>query len=131
MPVLGFANGCFDGMHDGQKHFLRECVLNCDRLVVAVNSDISVVALKGKPGNNLVTRCMAVEAVVRPGDRIVDFNTEQELEDLIRKTSPLVLFKGEDYAGKSVTGSRFVRRIHYVARHPGYVSTGQNWPLKA
>lgn len=130
--IRGFANGCFDGMHDGQKHFLRECAMNCDRLFIAVNSDASVRALKGEgqPKNRYDVRALEVLNVVGLKAMIQGFNTEEELFRLIEHFKPDILFKGEDYVGKTVTGQYLVGRLHYVARHPGYVSTGRDWPKK-
>ena len=132
MTVLGFANGCFDGLHEGHRHFLRECVMNCDRLVVALNTDEDVARLKGEgqPGAPLRRRASDVFDHLRPGDLVTSFAGEQQLQDLILDLGPTILFKGEDYYGKAAAGQALVRRVHYVARHPGYVSTGASWPMK-
>lgn len=121
--ITGFANGCFDGLHDGHRHFLRECMLNCDRLIVALNSDLSIERRKGKPRIGLGWRRRAVFDIVRCGDEVRSFDTEGELANLIRDNNVTVLFKGEDYVGKAVTGADFAERIHWIARHPGYSTT--------
>lgn len=133
--VLGFANGAFDGLHDGHKHFLRECMMNCGRLVVALNSDLSVKRRKGedRPKLPLLDRAAEVQSFLRekgPGraDSIAWFETEGELADMIKSLKPDVLFKGEDYLGKAVTGATLVGRVHWIARHPGYTTTGKDWP---
>lgn len=130
MTVLGFANGCFDGMHLGHQHFLRECVMNCDRLVVALNTDEDVARLKTAPPRHpLRRRASDVFDQMRPGDLLTSFAGEAALKQLILDLGVTILFKGEDYYGREATGQALVRRVHYVARHPGYVSTGASWPV--
>jgi D-beta-D-heptose 7-phosphate kinase/D-beta-D-heptose 1-phosphate adenosyltransferase len=124
--VIGFANGAFDGLHDGHKHFLRECMMNCDRLLVGINNDLSVRRRKGegRPINLFLARMRAVEEMLRRGngDLAIGFETEGELALLIQQSNPSVLFKGEDYLGRAITGAAGIR-IHWVARHPGYSTT--------
>src|SRR5947207_7186044 len=45
--TIAFANGCFDLLHVGHVRCLRGAAAQADRLVVAVNDDASVAALKG------------------------------------------------------------------------------------
>jgi D-beta-D-heptose 7-phosphate kinase / D-beta-D-heptose 1-phosphate adenosyltransferase len=44
---LGFANGCFDGLHAGHRFFLEKAKDQCTYLVIAINTDESVKAIKG------------------------------------------------------------------------------------
>lgn len=122
--VVGFANGAFDGLHDGHKHFLRECMMNCDRLVVGVNSDLSVRRRKGgeRPFHPFVDRVRALEGMLRERDSVLGFEKEGSLAEMITCVKPDVLFKGEDYIGKAITGAAGIR-IHWIARHPGYSTT--------
>ncbi len=118
--IIGFANGCFDVLHDGHRHFLRECMMNCDKLYVALNSDLSIERRKGRPRQSLAERAFHVGRELREGDSVMYFEKEGELADLIRDVKPDVLFKGEDYYGKPITGADLVKSIHWIARHPGY-----------
>src|SRR5204862_2026072 len=45
--TIAFANGCFDLLHVGHVRYLRGAAAEADRLIVAVNDDRSVAALKG------------------------------------------------------------------------------------
>src|ERR1044072_3145729 len=45
--VVVFTNGCFDLVHRGHIHMLRQAKMLGDILIVGVNSDISVKAIKG------------------------------------------------------------------------------------
>ena len=49
-----FTNGCFDILHRGHLHYLKECKTMGDILIVGLNSDQSVKKLKGpkRPINN-------------------------------------------------------------------------------
>lgn len=60
--ILGWVNGCFDGLHDGHRYFLRECRKQCDRLVVGLNTDRAVKELKGpsRPLNDYLDRRRAL-----------------------------------------------------------------------
>ncbi|MGB3625288.1 MAG: PfkB family carbohydrate kinase, partial [Henriciella sp.] len=57
---VGFTNGCFDILHPGHLKLLEEARENCDRLVVAINTDASVRRLKGenRPVNSETDRAL-------------------------------------------------------------------------
>lgn len=105
-------NGCFDLLHEGHVRFLRAALAlgghgECNRLVVAVNTDASAKRLKtikwGEryPVDNLETRMDKL----RPfADDVFSFSWESELRSLIKQSLPCVLCKGPDYIGKRVTG---------------------------
>jgi D-beta-D-heptose 7-phosphate kinase/D-beta-D-heptose 1-phosphate adenosyltransferase len=116
--VVGVANGCFDLFHPGHLHLIRAAQEECDRLVVLVNSDESVRALKGdgRPVWNELVRSEMVRAHLRPGDDVVVFRSEQELASLIERLSPDVLVKGGEYRGNPVVGSEFAGRLCFVPR---------------
>ncbi len=124
-PIVGFANGVFDCFHDGHRHFLRECKMNCDRLVVAVNGASYT---PDKILHDSLNRRM--RNVLEYADQADPFATEQDLLAIMRHHKPDVIFKGEDYHGKPVTGGDLAR-IHWVARHPGYSSTIERAKAKA
>ena len=48
--TIAFANGCFDLLHVGHVRYLQGAAAEADRLIVAVNDDRSVAALKGRAG---------------------------------------------------------------------------------
>src|SRR6188472_762627 len=45
--TIAFANGCFDLLHVGHVRYLQAAAAEGDRLIVAVNDDVSVAGLKG------------------------------------------------------------------------------------
>ncbi len=119
-PIVGIANGVFDLLHDGHRHFLRECKMNCDRLFVLINGDEYVRGYKGTyPHDRFRVRMKNVQ---EHADNVCGFDSESLLLELMQNIKPDVIFKGEDYRDKPVTGSDLAR-IHWVARHPGYSST--------
>ena len=99
-----FTNGCFDLLHVGHITLLEDCHRFGSKLVLGLNSDASVCALKG-PSRPIVSereraRVMAALASV---DAVVLFAEETPLE-LIRALKPDVLVKGGDYTVETVVG---------------------------
>ncbi len=107
---VGFANGCFDLVHPGHVALLRRAREQCDRLVVALNTDASVKRLKGesRPVQDESSRA-AVIGSLRSVDMVTLFGEDTPLE-LIELLKPDVLFKGEDYTIAEVVGSDLVTR---------------------
>jgi D-beta-D-heptose 7-phosphate kinase/D-beta-D-heptose 1-phosphate adenosyltransferase len=103
-----FTNGCFDIIHAGHVGYLEQARELGDRLIVAINSDESVVRLKG-PGRpiNPVDRRMAVLAGLESVDWVVSFDGDTP-ESLIEAVKPDVLVKGGDYDKKGVVGWEIV-----------------------
>lgn len=101
-------NGCFDILHAGHVAYLNEAAKLGDRLIVAVNSDSSVQALKG-PGRpvNPEDRRMAVLAGLGAVDWVVPF-TEETPQRLISEILPNILVKGGDYKPEEIAGGKEV-----------------------
>jgi len=99
-----FTNGCFDLIHTGHTRYLRKAKSFGDILIVGVNSDTSVRALKGdkRPVNSETDR-MEVLACLEPVDFIILF---QELDPgrLISELQPDVLVKGGDWPIEKIIG---------------------------
>jgi D-beta-D-heptose 7-phosphate kinase / D-beta-D-heptose 1-phosphate adenosyltransferase len=100
-----FTNGCFDLLHIGHITLLEQARRFGDRLIVAINSDASVSALKG-PTRPIVreqarARVLAALAAV---DAVVIFNEPTPLE-LIVASRPDILVKGGDYNADSIVGA--------------------------
>jgi rfaE bifunctional protein nucleotidyltransferase chain/domain len=97
-----FANGCFDTLHVGHVRYLEGARSEGDILVVAVNSDSSVSALKG-PGRPILPELARANlvAALRAVDYVVLFN-EPNVEGLLESLRPDVHAKGTDYTVESV-----------------------------
>jgi D-glycero-beta-D-manno-heptose 1-phosphate adenylyltransferase len=113
-----FANGCFDTLHVGHIRYLEGARREGDVLVVGVNSDSSVCALKGpgRPVLDEVARAQLV-AALRVVDYVVLFS-EPSVEALLEALRPDVHSKGTDYTAETVpehaTAARLGIRIAIV-----------------
>ena len=122
-----FTNGCFDLLHVGHITLLEDCRRFGSKLVLGLNSDLSVSRLKGptRPivGERERARVMAALASV---DAVVLFEEETPLE-LIRALKPNVLVKGGDYTVKTVVGHEDViaqgGRVEIVPTVEGFSTT--------
>jgi D-beta-D-heptose 7-phosphate kinase / D-beta-D-heptose 1-phosphate adenosyltransferase len=125
---VGFTNGCFDILHPGHVSLLAFARRQCDRLIVALNTDESVARLKGptRPVNNLAQRA-AVMSAIRHVDAVVAFGEETPLE-LITALVPDVLVKGADYTVENIVGADIVQsaggRVVLAELVPGQSTTG-------
>jgi D-beta-D-heptose 7-phosphate kinase/D-beta-D-heptose 1-phosphate adenosyltransferase len=124
---IAFTNGCFDVLHAGHVQYLQEARAQADLLVVGLNSDAGVRALKGptRPVNAVEARAFVLcglEAV----DYLTIFDDATPLE-LIQAVRPDVLVKGSDYRLDEVVGADFVMayggRVHLAPLRPGYSTT--------
>ena len=124
---IGFTNGCFDVLHPGHVHLLREAKRRCGFLVVGLNSFESVRRLKGpgRPRNFTTTRANQLHNV-GVADAIVEFEDDTPL-DLIELLKPDVLIKGQDYQEHEIAGAAEVKRwggeVVLVPLVPGFSST--------
>jgi D-glycero-beta-D-manno-heptose 1-phosphate adenylyltransferase len=97
-----FANGCFDALHVGHVRYLQGARIEGDVLIVGVNDDASVAALKGtgRPILGESARAQLV-AAVRAVDYVVLFG-ESSVESLLEQLRPDVHAKGTDYTAETV-----------------------------
>lgn len=103
-----FTNGCFDVLHFGHACYLAKAKDLGDKMIIGLNSDISVRKLKGetRPINNQHDRAMLL-ASLQFVDAIVVFD-EDTPERLIKEIKPDVLVKGGDYSFDTIVGAEFV-----------------------
>jgi D-beta-D-heptose 7-phosphate kinase/D-beta-D-heptose 1-phosphate adenosyltransferase len=122
-----FTNGCFDILHIGHIRLLEQARRLGDRLVVGLNSDLSVRRLKGG-SRPIVGECerARILAALSSVDAVVTFAEDTPLR-LIEALRPNVLVKGGDYTEDQVVGAREVRawggRVHLVPLVPGTSTT--------
>ena len=109
-----FTNGCFDLIHSGHIRYLEQAKKFGDILVVGVNSDRSVAALKGKnrPINSEIDRAYII-AALEVVDYVVIFNDDTPY-NLIKSIKPDILVKGGDYEGKDVVGKNLAGQLKIV-----------------
>ena len=99
-----FTNGCFDIIHAGHIHLLKQASQFGDILIVGLNSDDSIKRLKGiaRPINILEDRIAVLESI-RFVDFIIVFEEDTPIK-LIEAILPNVLVKGADYVKTEVVG---------------------------
>ena len=125
--TIVMTNGCFDVLHEGHVRYLAAAKALGTRLIVAVNDDASVAALKGptRPLNTLASR-MCVLAALDVVDWVVPFSAATP-RDLIAQILPDVLVKGGDYAVSAIAGASEVLaaggRVQSVDFYPGFSTT--------
>jgi len=109
-----FTNGCFDILHVGHVKYLDISKSFGDVLILGLNSDSSVKALKGdnRPINNEEDRAFIL-AALESVDYVVKFS-EDTPYDLIKLIQPDILVKGGDYEGKEVVGSSIAKEVKLV-----------------
>ena len=106
---VAFTNGCFDLLHPGHVELLKRSRAVCDRLVVALNADLSVRRLKGqsRPVQNEHARSI-VMAALDSVDLVTLFSEDTPMR-LIELLKPDCLIKGADYTLATTVGADFVR----------------------
>jgi D-beta-D-heptose 7-phosphate kinase/D-beta-D-heptose 1-phosphate adenosyltransferase len=105
-----FTNGCFDLLHRGHVHILREARGKGDILIVGINSDRSVRGIKG-PARPILAETDRIEliAAMEMVDYVVLFD-ESDPRKLIEAIKPNVLAKGGDWGQDGVVGADIVER---------------------
>ena len=100
--TIVLANGCFDLLHAGHVRYLEGAKRLGDRLVVAINSDESVRALKGE-GRPLMPAAERAEILASLSDvDVVLIFPEHDVAAIIREIRPDVHAKGTDYTADRV-----------------------------
>jgi D-beta-D-heptose 7-phosphate kinase/D-beta-D-heptose 1-phosphate adenosyltransferase len=99
-----FTNGVFDLLHPGHVRYLRAARAEGDLLIVGVNSDRSVRAIKG-PSRPLIPEHERAEilAALACVDAVAIFDDETPA-DIIRRVQPDVLVKGADWGENAIVG---------------------------
>ena len=119
---LVFTNGCFDILHAGHLEALKFAKRLGEKLVVAINSDESVSAIKpGRPYVSLKDR-MALIAGFECVDYVVSFSEETPRE-IIKKIKPDILVKGSEYQADKIVGSDIVKQVFTAPMVDGLSTT--------
>ena len=118
-----FTNGVFDILHKGHVAYLQEAKKSGDKLVLGLNSDLSVKKIKGpeRPINNQEDRAYVL-AGLESIDYIIIFSEETPYE-LLSQIKPDILVKGGDYRLDEVIGREFVKETILIDFVDGYSTT--------
>ena len=107
--TVALANGCFDILHVGHVRYLEGAALEADLLVVAINADETVRALKGAGRPVLPAGDRAeIVAALRCVDYVVVF-PEPTVTNVLQTLKPDVHCKGTDYTVDTVPERDVVR----------------------
>ncbi len=55
-------------------------------------------------------------SMLKPVDSVVSFNSDKELEDIIKRYKPDVMVKGSDWRGKKIVGEEYCKEIVFFER---------------
>lgn len=116
-----FTNGCFDIIHIGHIHYLKEAKKLGNILVIGLNSDTSIRTIK--PNRPIISE--QERAVILSALEMVDYVTlfnEETAYNLIKFLQPDVLVKGGDWEKKDIIGSDIVKEV-YTLKYIKGVST--------
>jgi len=116
--MIGFIASSFDLLHPGHLYTLRECKLHCDFLIAGLH----VGGRKKKLVETVFERWMRLNSCVDV-DMVVPYETEDDLENILKTMHIDIRFLGEDYLDrKDITGKEIVPII-YIKRDHTWSST--------
>jgi rfaE bifunctional protein nucleotidyltransferase chain/domain len=118
-----FTNGCFDILHIGHARYLYAAREMGDFLIVAMNSDRSVKAIKG-PDRPIMNQSERSEmlASLECVDMVVIFDEDNPME-VIRYLMPDILVKGGDWKEEDIIGADVVRAAGGQIRSIPYINS--------
>ena len=122
---VGIVASCFDLFHTGHILMLMEAKQECDRLIVALQSDPTIDRPeKNKPVQGLYERYVQLDSC-KYVDHVIPYDTEEDLYNMLAGFSWDVRFLGMDYWDRDdFTGSDLDIPIHYCSRKHNYSSSG-------
>ena len=118
---IGFTCSCFDLLHAGHIAMLAEAKTQCDFLIVGLQTDPSIDGRKPKPVQSVYERYLQLSGC-KYVDRIIPYDTEEDLENLLLTVPIDIRIIGEDYQFKQYTGIG-LHEVYYNKRRHGWSST--------
>jgi rfaE bifunctional protein nucleotidyltransferase chain/domain len=105
---LALTNGCFDLFHKGHVDYLKFSSAKADRLIVGLNSDISVKKIKGndRPIQDQLSRATVLSSNMFV-DMVILFDDSTPI-NLIKAINPHIIIKGGDYEVEEMIGKDYV-----------------------
>jgi len=117
---IGFTCSCFDLLHAGHIIMLKDAKKQCDHLIVGLQTNPTIDRPeKNKPIQSFQERKIQLKAV-KYIDEIIEYSTEKELYELLKKLNPDIRILGTDYINKSFTGDDLNIKIYYHKRDHDY-----------
>ena len=119
----GVIAGNFDVIHPGYIYMFDECKKHCDILLLLLHDDPSIERPeKIKPILDLNERNMILSSL-KQIDRIITYQIESDLYDILKAEQIDIRFLGDDYKNKAFTGDDLGIPIHYLDRSHGWSTT--------
>ena len=104
---IGITFSSFDLLHAGHITMLEDAKRHCDYLICGLQTDPTIDRPeKNRPVQSVVERYIQLKAC-KFVDEIVPYDTEQDLEDILRAFKLDIRIIGEEYASKEYHRSRF------------------------
>jgi len=124
MNKVIWTNGCFDILHRGHIELFKYAKSLGDVLVVGIDSDARIRKSKGRmrPINKLEDR-VEILTSIKYIDRVVRFDSDEELEAKVLASGAVTMVIGSDYKNKKVIGSQYVKEIMFYRKIDGYSTT--------
>ena len=121
--IVGVIAGNFDVINPGYIYMFDECKKHCDILLLLLHDDPSIERPeKIKPILDLNERNMILSSL-KQIDRIITYQIESDLYDILKTEQIDIRFLGDDYKDKAFTGDDLDIPIHYLDRSHGWSTT--------
>lgn len=119
-----WVNGCFDLLHLGHLSLLRFAKSKGDLVYVGLDSDARVRERKGlsRPINNEFTRFAILSSIVFV-DKVFIYDTDYQLESLIKGFAPKVMVIGREYEKKRIIGHQYCENVTFFDTMDGLSTT--------
>ena len=119
-----WVNGCFDIVHLGHVRLLNYAKSLVDFLFVGIDGDSRVRKNKGfhRPINNQDFRKEFLSSL-RAVDKVDIFNSDDQLENLIKNYKIDTIVVGDDYLPQQVIGSEFADKVEIFVKFPSFSTT--------
>jgi len=121
--IKGFTCGAFDLGHAGHLIMLKEVKAQCDYLIFGLQTDPSIDRPdKHKPIETVEERMIRLQSC-KYVDKIMVYDTEADLYNLLKELKPDIRFLGEDWKGKHFTGYDLNIKVIFNSRKHDYSSS--------
>lgn len=120
---IGFTCSAFDFLHSGHIAMLEEAKTQCDYLIVGLHTDPTIDRPhKNKPIQSVLERYIQLDGC-KYVDKIIPYETEADLVNLLQIIQPDVRILGEEYRNKDFTGKNLNIKCYFNTRNHDYSSS--------